>query len=87
MVGAVLVQNTAWTNVERAIANLHARALLDVDRLLKLTRDDLEELIRPAGPYRVKAQRLTNLLRLVSDRFGSVDAMFESPTDELRASL
>ncbi len=49
MVGAVLTQNTAWTNVERAIANLTAAGRLSCHGILALPDDDLAELIRPAG--------------------------------------
>ena len=76
LVGAVLVQNTAWRNVEKAIQNLRDAGLLDAKKLFALPIAELAELIRPAGYYRVKAQRLHNLLRLVVQRYdGSLDAI------------
>lgn len=63
VVGAVLTQNTAWTNVERAIANLRAVGALGPTALAALAEDDLAELIRPSGTYRVKAKRLVTLLQ------------------------
>ncbi|WP_430733414.1 endonuclease III domain-containing protein [Ectothiorhodospira lacustris] len=58
MVGAILTQNTAWTNVERAIANLKAAEVLDAESLAALSRNDLAGLIRPSGYFNVKAGRL-----------------------------
>lgn len=70
MIGAVLTQNTNWGNVERAIANLCARGLLDSHKLYELPVDVLAELIRPAGYYNVKAKRLRNLLVWLHEGFG-----------------
>ncbi len=88
VVGAVLVQNTAWRNVERAIEHLREAGALSIDRLHALAPEELAELIRPAGYYRVKAKRLRNLLRLIVERFdGSLETMFEAPPDALREEL
>ncbi|MEN1681993.1 MAG: endonuclease III domain-containing protein [Planctomycetota bacterium] len=88
MVGAILVQNTAWENVERAIARLKAACPMDAASVYALPVDDLEELIKPAGTFRVKAQRLRNLLGLVVDQHGgSLDDLFALPTDQLRVKL
>jgi endonuclease-3 related protein len=88
LVGAILVQNTAWKNVERAIANLREAGVLEPRALQGLPDEDLEELIRPAGYFRVKARRLRNLLRLVNEDFGgSLEEMFASPLDVLREKL
>jgi endonuclease-3 related protein len=65
--GAVLVQNTNWRNVEKALNNLKRALLLDFKRLLEMKRETLEELIRPAGCYRVKAARLRNLLTMLNN--------------------
>ena len=65
MIGAVLVQNTAWKNVERAIENLREAGLLDAELLLGLDDTTLEDLIRPAGYFRRKATRLRRLLGVV----------------------
>ena len=61
MVGAVLTQNTAWTNVEKAIANLKDAYCLTVAAILALPDAHLAELIRPAGYFNVKARRLKAL--------------------------
>ena len=72
MVGAVLTQNTAWTNVEKAIANLKAAQALDCRAMLALPDGDLAALIRPAGYFNVKAVRLKALCRFL-DRRGVAD--------------
>jgi endonuclease-3 related protein len=61
MVGAVLTQNTAWTNVERAIANLKAADALSCPAILAMDASVLAEYVRPAGFFNVKAKRLRAL--------------------------
>jgi endonuclease-3 related protein len=88
MVGAVLVQNTSWRNVERAIANLRDADLMEPRTLYSLAESELAELIRPAGYFQVKARRLHNLLRLVVDEYdGSLEAMFRTDVSTLRNEL
>ncbi len=53
--GAVLVQNTAWINVEKALNNLEAAGLMSPDGILSVPDDDLREIIRPAGFFKQKS--------------------------------
>jgi len=88
MVGAILVQNTNWQNVERAIGNLRKADLLDPHALYKAPDEELEELIRSAGYYRIKARRLRSLIQFYVERYdGSIEAMFRTPLDKLRKEL
>lgn len=88
LVGTVLVQNTAWQNVAKAIDRLKDADLLDPHALYAVPTEELEELIRPAGYFRVKTGRLRNLLKLLVERYdGSLDAMFATDLDTLRAEL
>ncbi|MFZ5833069.1 MAG: endonuclease III domain-containing protein [Planctomycetota bacterium] len=88
MVGAVLTQNTNWNNVERAIQNLREADLLSPRALHETAPEELEELIRPAGYYRVKARRLKALVDyLIGQHADSLEAMFSLPPDELRQEL
>jgi len=88
MVGAVLVQNTSWQNVRKAIDNLRRLDLMEPGALYAVPQEELEELIRPAGYFRVKARRLRNLLGLVVHRYGgSLEAMFQANLPELRQQL
>jgi endonuclease-3 related protein len=62
MVGAILTQNTAWANVERAILNLKQADCLDAESISSLKQEQLAELIRPAGYFNIKAKRLMNFI-------------------------
>ena len=61
-VGAILTQNTAWTNVEKALDRLRAKNALTPAALWGLPLEDLEEALKPSGYFRLKAQRLRGLL-------------------------
>ncbi|QDU87151.1 Ultraviolet N-glycosylase/AP lyase [Pirellulimonas nuda] len=88
IVGAVLVQHTAWRNVERAITQLQAAGLLEPGPLARAPQEELAQLIRVAGPHRVKARRLQCVAQFIVDRYGgSLDAMFADDPQTLRASL
>jgi len=86
VVGAVLTQNTAWSNVEKAIDRLKARGLLSLSALLASDHDLLAETIRPSGYFNIKARRLRNLCRFI-DRQGGLDAFAQLPLDEQRTGL
>lgn len=86
MVGAVLTQNTAWTNVEKAIDRLKAAGMLALEPLLECPPGELAEVIRPAGYFNVKARRLHNLCAFVHAD-GGVEALQAMPTNELRNAL
>lgn len=65
-VGAILTQNTSWSNVEKAIANLRSKKLLSRDAILSCSDLELEQLVRPSGFYSQKAQRLKEFCRSIS---------------------
>jgi endonuclease-3 related protein len=69
IIGAVLTQNTAWRNVEKALENLKRYGELSLGFVRQVSAKELEELIRPSGFYRLKAQRLKHI------------AEFFNPTD------
>ncbi len=86
--GAILTQNTSWTNVERALAKLREAGLLSVDGLRGLSVDKLEILIRSSGYFRQKARRLKDFIAYLDEKHGgSLDAMLATPTQQLRAEL
>lgn len=88
LIGAVLVQNTSWQNVKKAIDNLRREDLLEPRALYGLAVEELEEKIRPAGYFRIKARRLRNLLAFLVKRYrGSLDAMFRTGLPGLREQL
>ncbi|MDY7010299.1 MAG: endonuclease III domain-containing protein [Planctomycetota bacterium] len=87
-VGAILTQNTNWTNVERAIANLNADGCMSVSSLQAKSQDELAELIRPAGYFNVKAKRLKNFIAHVHENYGDdVEAFLDRSASTLREEL
>ena len=86
MVGAVLTQNTAWRNVELAIANLKAAAALTPAAIAGLPHAELAALIRPSGYFNVKARRLQAFCRFVVES-GGEDVLAGLPTEVLRRDL
>jgi endonuclease-3 related protein len=88
MVGAVLTQNTAWVNVEKAIRNLKRERLLSPARLRAVAPRRLARLIRPSGYFNIKADRLGHLMAFLAGRYGgSLTRMLEDDPDELRKGL
>jgi len=88
VIGAVLTQNTAWTNVERAIEALRRANRLALAGIDATPEDRLAELIRPAGTYRVKARRLKSLAGWLGSRFGGdLDALFATGLAAARREL
>ncbi len=57
-IGAILTQNTAWTNVEKALLNLQKANALDPKKLLGINEDELKEAIKPSGYFNQKARKL-----------------------------
>lgn len=88
IVGAYLTQNTAWSNVERALANLRAAGALNIPAIRQMPLPALEQIVRPAGYFRQKAQRLRTFVAFLDARYhGSLTRMFSRPTRELRQEL
>jgi endonuclease-3 related protein len=87
-VGAILTQNTSWSNVERAIANLKAAGVLEPSKLFALSESKLAALIRPAGYFNVKARRLRSFLRVLVQEFGAdLDRLLAGETATVRERL
>ncbi len=79
-VGAILTQNTNWTNVARAIAVLKDQDVLEPHALQDLPEAELARLIRPAGYYNIKARRLKNFLDFLGDHYGNSMAVMAADT-------
>jgi endonuclease-3 related protein len=87
-VGAILVQNTSWTNVEKALGVLRREGLLACDRLGALAAEDLAPLIRSSGYFNVKARRLAAFLSFLAREYaGRVEAMAAEEALVLREKL
>jgi len=88
IVGAILTQNTAWSNVARAIANLRRAKALTPQALMELPTPRLARLIRPSGYYRTKARRVKQFIRFLHDRYGlNLARMLAEEPSTLRPAL
>ena len=88
MVGAILTQNTSWSNVEKAINNLKKENLLEPRKLYRINQEELSQLIKPSGYYNIKARRLKNFVNIFVNGFeGSAEKMFSGDDRELRKKL
>lgn len=86
MAGAVLTQNTAWTNVARAIANLKQAKALSPEAIAGAQPKRLAAWLRPSGYFNIKARRLQAMCRWLIER-GGVKKIKKIPTGELRPAL
>lgn len=87
-VGAILTQNTAWTNVEKAITNLKRGRLLTPRAMLECPTEQLEAALRPSGYFRIKTKRVRSFCAYLVERYGgSVARMARQPLDTLRREL
>lgn len=88
IVGAILTQNTAWTNVARAIANLRQARVLTPKALVALPAPKLARLVQPSGYYRTKAARVKRFLRFLRARYAlNLSRMFAERPSKLREEL
>lgn len=88
MAGAVLTQNTGWSNVEKAISNLKAAGKLSAEKINEMPPDELAQIIRPAGYYNIKAKRLKNLVEWFCNQFdASIESLAELSVDRLTEEL
>ena len=88
IVGAILTQNTSWTNVERAIANLRSAQMLTPSTITSARLSKLALLVRPSGYFRQKAKKLKAFVRFLQREYGgSLKRMFDTPTEILRGKL
>jgi endonuclease-3 related protein len=88
IVGAILTQNTAWRNVELAIANLKGRGILSVTGLFATPEDIIASLIRPSGYYNVKTNRLKSFVYFLKEEYkGNLETMFAENLPTLRDKL
>ncbi len=87
IVGAILTQSTAWTNVEKAIMNLKGAGLLSPVSMRKIPVEELAGFIRPSGYYNVKARKLRAFVDRLGNYGDSLAKMFVPGVPQLRAEL
>jgi len=87
-VGAILTQNTNWTNVEKALANLRNAGAMSVTAICEMDHESLAELIRPAGYFNIKAKRLKNFFNCLRDGYGDdIEAFLDRSVWSLQEEL
>ena len=88
MVGAILTQNTAWSNVEKAIGNLRKKRLLSPEKIGKVASGELRTLIRPSGFYNEKTKKLKTFVGFLNG-FGKkgIEKLSRYETKPLRKIL
>lgn len=88
IVGAILTQNTNWSNVEKALASLRAADVWSFTAIRRTDRESLADLIRSSGYFNQKARKLHGFATLVENDFhGRLDQLLDLPMDELRPKL
>jgi endonuclease-3 related protein len=87
IIGAILTQNTAWTNVEKALAGLRENNAIDFRVLEKTAPERVAGWIRPAGYFNRKALYIKAFAELLGEYNGSLDQLFRLKTPELRSVL
>ncbi len=86
MIGTILTQNTAWSNVEKAIANLQENNCLSAEQITATPPEQLARWLKPSGYFNIKARRLQNYCRWYLDQ-GGWSSLSKKPTPELRSAL
>jgi len=87
-VQAILTQNTNWKNVMKATKNLKEKGLIDPKRMYEAPLEVLEDAIRPAGFYKLKAKRLKEFLEFVMTRLdGDITRLRNIPMEDARNML
>ncbi|MCX7795329.1 MAG: endonuclease III domain-containing protein [bacterium] len=85
VVGAILTQNTNWKNVEKAIDNLKKSGIMSIEGILE-NKDRIPELIKSVGYYRIKTDRLINLMNKIKE-YRSLENFLSLPLERLREEL
>ena len=88
VIGAILTQNTNWSNVEKAIKNLKTAGKLSPEGIYELSVTELAKLIRPSGFFNVKAKRVKAFINWLFSRYeGNLSKMFAQDLQSLRSEL
>ena len=88
IIGAILTQNTNWSNVEKAIQNLKNADLLTPEKINEIDTAEFAELIKPAGYFNVKARRIKKFMEWLFEYYdGDLSMMFDQDTEILRNEL
>jgi endonuclease-3 related protein len=88
IIGAILTQNTVWTNVEKALENLKLKNTLTINTIAHLNEKTLKTMIQPSGFFNQKAQRLKHLAQYLHEHYhGDLQQFFSRDTHDIRQEL
>lgn len=88
IIGAILTQNTAWTNVEKALENLKKNRAFTIPALLCIQEKTLRTLIQPSGFFNQKAQRLMFIASYLQKQYnGDLQEFFSQDTSDIHQEL
>ena len=88
VIGAILVQNISWGNVERALINLRNADAWSFPDVLETPDEEMHDLIRPSGYYKAKTRKLKEFATFIVERHdGDLESLFALPIDEMREQL
>jgi len=88
IVGAILTQNTAWSNVEKALINLKSQNMLNIENISEVNIKKLQDLIRPSGFFKQKTKRLKDLTSYLNNKYhGDLDYFFNRDMNTIREEL
>jgi endonuclease-3 related protein len=88
IIGAILTQNTAWSNVEKALINLKSQKMLNIENIVKINQQKLAKLVKPSGFFNQKATRLKNMSCHLKDKYNSnLDYFLNKDIDNIREEL
>ncbi len=72
VIGAILTQNTSWRNVEKALKRLKENGKLSLRWIEEVPLEELQELIKPSGFYKQKANRLKEVAKFIRSLKGAI---------------
>jgi len=88
IIGAILTQNTAWKNVEKAIINMKQHGILDIKKLYTIKTDKLAQIIKSAGFFNIKSQRIKAFMQFIYEECGgTIEHLEHMDTNRVRELL
>lgn len=86
-IGAILTQNVAWLNVEKALFALKKKKLLEPSKLYKAKHDLIAQCIVPSGYYNQKTKKIKNFLSWFKEYQFLFESLVDMKTDTIREEL
>jgi endonuclease-3 related protein len=88
IIGAILTQSAAWTNVDKAINNLKTASALSPRAIRRLPKEELARLVRPSGYYNAKTIKLKAFVEWLDENYlDDLNKLFAIDVGMLRKRL